>query len=143
MDNQIIKVNLILEHENSNLSNNDNLITSKWLTLDTKQNDAFPISNKEIERIKIIEQIKELELILAENFNCPISHNKFVDPVIADDGQTYEREHIIKWLKHSNLSPITKLRINPNELRTNFIVKSQISNFEEKIKALKEKLKKI
>ena len=33
---------------------------------------------------------------------CPISHSLAVQPVLAEDGQCYEREEITKWLQQKH-----------------------------------------
>ena len=38
---------------------------------------------------------------------CPITHQRMIDPVIASDGYTYEREAVQKWLKTKSTSPMT------------------------------------
>ena len=38
---------------------------------------------------------------------CPISHSLAVQPVLAEDGQCYEREEITKWLNQKHTSPVT------------------------------------
>ena len=35
-------------------------------------------------------------------FMCPITNEMFVDPVVANDGHTYERTAIVKWLEANN-----------------------------------------
>ena len=40
---------------------------------------------------------------------CPITHERFLDPVIAADGHTYEREAIESWLKEHSNSPVTRM----------------------------------
>ena len=44
---------------------------------------------------------------LLKNFKCPLTQEIFKDPVIARDGQTYEREAILEWLQIHPCSPIT------------------------------------
>lgn len=39
---------------------------------------------------------------------CPITHQRFIDPVVLSDGFTYERKAIVRWLKKHNTSPITR-----------------------------------
>jgi hypothetical protein len=61
-----------------------------------------------------------------EEFICPISLEIMKDPVICEDGNSYERTHIIEWLKHSKTSPLTREplvsdRIMPNESLKNAI----------------------
>jgi hypothetical protein len=38
---------------------------------------------------------------------CPISHEVLIDPVMADDGQIYERKFIEQWLMMKARSPLT------------------------------------
>jgi hypothetical protein len=45
---------------------------------------------------------------------CPISLQIFYDPVIANDGHTYEKFVIVEWLKKKKISPITNEKINDN-----------------------------
>jgi hypothetical protein len=53
--------------------------------------------------------LEELEHNL---FYCPISMCIMNDPVIAEDGLTYERSSIEEHLKTSNISPITREEIS-------------------------------
>lgn len=39
---------------------------------------------------------------------CPISLAIFLDPVIASDGYTYERQEILKYKKTNSTSPMTR-----------------------------------
>jgi len=43
---------------------------------------------------------------LIELYICPITHGLMVDPVIAEDGNTYERTAIEEWLERSTCSPL-------------------------------------
>ena len=43
----------------------------------------------------------------SDQFCCPITCEPFVDPVIAADGQTYERKAIETWLARNDTSPLT------------------------------------
>lgn len=45
-----------------------------------------------------------------------------VDPVIAADGHTYERDAIQKWLQCSNASPVTGLTLASKELLPNLAI---------------------
>ena len=86
-------------------------------------------------------RIDLLESLLNENYVCPISQTTFIDPVIADDCQTYDRINIENWLKVSNNSPITNEILKSKELRPNFFVKEQIEDLISKIAELKQHLK--
>jgi hypothetical protein len=40
-------------------------------------------------------------------FMCPLTMEIFVDPVITEDGQTYERAAIEVWFSNHSTSPLT------------------------------------
>lgn len=61
-----------------------------------------------------------------ESCRCPITDEIFEDPVVGDDGHTYERKAIINWLSKNATSPITREPMNINSLRTNYMVKKMI-----------------
>ena len=48
------------------------------------------------------------------------------DPVIADDGFSYERKTIENWFKNSNISPITGLPLSTTKLIPNRALKHTI-----------------
>lgn len=54
---------------------------------------------------------KNATQLTPEYHKCPITKEKFTDPVICEDGFTYEREAITTWLQTNNISPITRGRI--------------------------------
>ena len=45
---------------------------------------------------------------IADELTCPISYEIMHDPVVAEDGHTYEREHIVKVLETTGKSPFTQ-----------------------------------
>ncbi len=45
-----------------------------------------------------------------------------VDPVIAADGRTYERDAIEKWLQRASASPVTGLKLASKELLPNLAI---------------------
>lgn len=45
------------------------------------------------------------------DFVCPITHETMCDPVVAQDGHTYERTAIERWFMQSSISPCTNVRI--------------------------------
>ena len=58
---------------------------------------------------------------------CPISHEIMVNPVVAEDGHTYEREALVRWLSEKNISPMTGERMGARMV-PNHVVKSMIAN---------------
>jgi serine/threonine protein kinase len=61
---------------------------------------------------------------------CPITFSLFVDPVIAEDGHTYERSAITDWIQRNSTSPLTRTSITVEGLRPNHIVRSLVSEFQ-------------
>ena len=58
---------------------------------------------------------------------CPIRHEIMNNPVVAEDGHTYERAAIASWLSEKNSSPLTGQPIG-TRLVPNHAVKSMIAN---------------
>lgn len=65
---------------------------------------------------------------IPNEFYFPISKDIMHDPVIAEDGHTYERSHIVHWLATHTTSPKTGVTIGSN-LIPNFSVKGMISDW--------------
>ena len=55
---------------------------------------------------------------------CSITCERFVDPVLAPDGHTYERAAIEQWLRGSDMSPMTGQTMPEGELRTAYVIRS-------------------
>ena len=64
-----------------------------------------------------------------DSCKCPITDEIFKDPVVGDDGHTYERTAITDWLTRNGTSPITRQPMNVNSLRTNYMVKKMIEEW--------------
>lgn len=69
---------------------------------------------------------------IPRHFLCPITHELMEDPVIASDGQTYERAAIAAWFKNNMTSPMTGLKLSSWTLCPNRLVFSMIQEFEGK-----------
>jgi serine/threonine protein kinase len=61
-----------------------------------------------------------------DSCKCPITDEIFEDPVVGDDGHTYERKAITEWLTKNGTSPITRQPMNIDSLKTNYTVKKMI-----------------
>ena len=61
-----------------------------------------------------------------DSSKCPITGEIFRDPVIAEDGHTYERQAIVEWLTKNATSPLTREPMNVNQLRPNRTLKKII-----------------
>lgn len=53
------------------------------------------------------------------DFCCPITQQRFTDPVLTCDGHTYERSAIEKWLQDHLTSPLTGLQLASQTLVPN------------------------
>ena len=58
---------------------------------------------------------------------CPISGQPMRKPVVAADGHTYDRSSIRKWLRRSDISPLTGTVLRHKELVPNYLL---ISSFQ-------------
>lgn len=54
---------------------------------------------------------------------CPITHEIFCDPVMATDGNTYERKAIQEWFSKNSTSPLTNMELKDKTLTPNHLVK--------------------
>ena len=72
-------------------------------------------------------------------FLCPITPERMVDPVVASDGHSYEREAISHVLyRSSGLSPLTRERLR-HELFPNIALRKAISEYETEAAGLLER----
>ena len=71
------------------------------------------------------------QLSIDNLLECPITKSRFLDPVIAEDGHTYERQAIEQWLQREKSSPITREAMSIDRLRPNYIIK-QLLEIEKK-----------
>ncbi len=72
-----------------------------------------------------------------QQFICPITYALFNDPVLADDGITYERDAIEDWLSNNSTSPITGKMIS-NTLVGCILIKNIVDNLIKTHPELKE-----
>mmetsp|Transcript_3799 Transcript_3799/g.9493 ORF Transcript_3799/g.9493 Transcript_3799/m.9493 type:complete len:509 (-) Transcript_3799:566-2092(-) len=59
-------------------------------------------------------------------FVCPITQEVMVDPVIAADGQTYDRAAITEWFTRHDTSPMTMVAVPNKNLIPNHALRSAI-----------------
>ena len=67
------------------------------------------------------------DLQIPEEFICPITLEIMYDPVICEDGNTYERSAILQL--HDSVSPLTRTPINRNNLIPNRALKESINTY--------------
>lgn len=59
-------------------------------------------------------------------FVCPITQELMVEPVVTQDGQTYERHAIEYWLKDHDTSPLTGQTLLHKDLTANLVLRGMI-----------------
>jgi len=67
-------------------------------------------------------------MTLRDEFRCPITYELMMDPVIAMDGNTYEKNAIEKWFKTNNTSPIFGGEIIEKKVIPNLNLKKLIND---------------
>jgi hypothetical protein len=66
-----------------------------------------------------------------DEFLCPITCEKMVDPVVASDGRSYERSTITLVLSQPDpLSPLTREPLRPDVIIPNWNLKKRIEDWE-------------
>lgn len=110
-------------------SRNNNNSRSVKVSDRTFQKNAVNDRKKEIGNLDLADAPQE--------FLCPISLTVMADPVVAQDGHTYEKENIIKWFKSKRTSPVTRSKIK-TDIIPNQALKSQILSYLEKIRCRRD-----
>lgn len=62
-------------------------------------------------------------------FVCPISMDLMREPVLCEDGHTYERSVILQWLATNPTSPTTRQPMSPANIRPNYALKAAIERW--------------
>ena len=76
-----------------------------------------------------------------EEFLCPITQTKMIDPVLGSDGRTYERSAITEWLRTHTTSPITREPMTAASLTPNYALRSMIERHNTTVIAVLPKAK--
>jgi len=76
---------------------------------------------------------------IPEIFLCPITLSLITDPVVASDGQTYDKHSISDWIKRGNrISPINGNQLTETYTFPNFFLRSALEEFKIKDSKMKE-----
>lgn len=75
--------------------------------------------------------VRRLSATHPDEFVCPVLHSVMADPVVAEDGYSYDREAIEEALRLRGRSPITNVPIG-NTVIPNLSLKSRIISYKEK-----------
>jgi len=71
-------------------------------------------------------------MAIPQDFICSITLLPMKDPVIAQDGHTYEREAIVHWLQTNPNSPLTRQPMRIDALKPNTKLKQAIEKYNKK-----------
>jgi hypothetical protein len=71
---------------------------------------------------------------IPSEYICPITHEIMEEPVCDNEGNTFEKQAIMKWLARNRNSPISRLPLRIADLRPNIALKNLIASFIEKNK---------
>ena len=75
---------------------------------------------------KINELVDSKKIAIPVNFVCPISKSIFYNPVTLSDGHTYEKMHILEWIKYNNKSPMTNKNLINKNISPNILIRSMV-----------------
>lgn len=79
---------------------------------------------------KAVSEGNTKNLVIPDDFRCPISLELMKDPVIVSTGQTYERSCIEKWLEQGhNTCPKTQQTLTSTSLTPNYVLRSLIAQW--------------
>lgn len=65
------------------------------------------------------------------SFTCPITQELMVEPMSAEDGHSYERAAIERWLEKNVTSPVTNLPLPTKRLTPNITLKKSIEEWKD------------
>ncbi|KAI7738726.1 hypothetical protein M8C21_008617, partial [Ambrosia artemisiifolia] len=91
------------------------------------KNGVLPI----LERLKAVADVAQRSTSISRStppnhFICPIRKDVMVDPCVAVDGYTYDRNAIEQWFEESDSSPMTNLPLTSRSLTPNYALLSAI-----------------
>lgn len=116
--------------------NHASLFLKKTLDVEEERNTTVRQKRKrrseELHEARIVKCGKAVALPdRPENHCCPISQNVMVDPVVAEDGFTYERVHIDRWFLERKTSPMTNNVLKTTDVVPNHFARNCIDEWED------------
>lgn len=122
----------------SEISRLNKYYQNKISKLESKNNKRNKEQLLEIEKLNKVLN-KKCHLISIDDisdFHCPISWEIFKEPVVLEDGFTYEKENISEWLINHKTSPNTNRKIFSKRLIPNQTLKNVINMYQEVVLSL-------
>jgi WD repeat, SAM and U-box domain-containing protein 1 len=82
----------------------------------------------------LLYSLSKNDVNVPQDFICPITHDMMVDPVICEDGFSYERSAILEWFaKEKITSPMTNMVLTTTDVLENEKLKREIENYIKKL----------
>ena len=75
------------------------------------------------------------KIFVPTNFYCPITGDLMEDPVTDEEGNSYERDQIMKWIQINKNSPITRNYLDETHLSQNLALKRSIEAIKDQLQA--------
>ena len=113
------KIEIITKYIKSkyNINISKDLLYKKLLS-EIKNKCGLIIDSKKYEEIII----NYTEQNIFNYLICPLSHEIFKNPYITPEGQTFDKNEIMKEIKKTGLNPITNKQLKPEELVENKLI---------------------
>jgi hypothetical protein len=82
----------------------------------------------------LLYSLSKNDVNVPQDFICPITHDLMVDPVICEDGFSYERSAITEWFaKEKTTSPMTNMVLTTTDVLDNEKLKREIESYLKKL----------
>lgn len=82
----------------------------------------------------LLYSLTQKEVDVPQDFVCPITHEIMIDPVMVEDGFSYERAAIMEWFaKDKSTSPMTNCVLTSTNVFENEKLKREIENYMKKL----------
>ncbi|WP_194847733.1 U-box domain-containing protein [Candidatus Neptunochlamydia vexilliferae] len=91
----------------------------------------LPLIRQGISHLKAL-LLSQKEADYPDDLLCPLTLDLFKDPVITNDGHTFEREAIEMHLKNSSTCPLTRKSLKKEDLRPNRALKNRAETLAQK-----------
>jgi hypothetical protein len=113
------KIEVILSYvKNKYKKTFDSNILYKYLQDEIKNNYGENIDKNKFKKI-FLSYIKDK---FAESLTCPLTADTFLNPVITPEGQTFDKNYLLKEIRLKGQNPLTRNKLDENEIIENKVV---------------------
>ncbi len=91
---------------------------------------GFGISDEKANYVKNLRRLSsDIKEKIPKELICPITSQLFYEPVMTNDGLTYEGKAIHCWLAEHDTSPLTGQKLTSKDLIPNVVIEKLVRNF--------------